>query len=220
MKGAPSRPPDLSQRLRLANRLMAPPGDEVLTLSLTQGLVDWLKGLLAYDPATAAYGRAHFEALAASEWARALRFERELSFIVFRLRGTGPLPDGPESETRVMALRAVVEATQGVLRDGGDALGRLDTLTFAVLLPETGASGTRDVVRRLITAVGTALRDRADSLESVDLCSVTLSRPSVGEKGWRGALDAALRRLHAWPAIGAGRISHLDILPAHSREVG
>lgn len=202
---------------------MAPPGDEVLTLSLTQGLVDWLKGLLAYDPVTAAYGRAHFEALAASEWARALRFERELSFIVFRLRGSGPLPDGPESETRVSVLRAVVEATQGVLRDGGDALGRLDTLEFGVLLPETGTSGTRDVVRRLITAVGTVLNDRADhadGLESVDLCSVTLSRPSVGEKGWRGALDAALRRLHAWPAIGAGRISHLDILPAHSREVG
>ena len=167
---------------------------------------------MAYDPDTGAFARAHFQTLAASEWERALRARRELSFILLRLRAA---PPGDHFDAPPALLRNAVGAIRSVLRTGGDVIGRLDSLEFAVLLPETGSEGARDVVGRLIPALDIALRDTsivADGSITADMCSVTLSLYSVGEKGWQGALGAARNLLNGEHDSAEGRVMHLDIL--------
>lgn len=215
MNIATTEPGELPMHLHIARRLVARPVAEPVTLSLSGQHLEWLESLMAYDPETGAFGNRHFNALAGSEWERALRAQRELSFVVLRLREARFAVD---SEASIALLRSAVSTIRGVLRSGGDAIGRLDALELAVLLPETGSAGARDVVSRLIPALDRVPAHpsvQGDPPIAVDLCSVTLSRHSVGEKGWQGALGAARNLLDRGTDPAGRRVMHLDILAAH-----
>lgn len=221
MNAMTTNPVELTQHLRIFARLSDFPSEEAATLSLSKQQFEWLGSLMAYDPESGVYSRTLFHNLAAAEWARALRARRDLSFILIRVRSADAL-QGNDPDAVLAHLRGALSAVQGVLRSAGDVIGRLDTLEFAVLLPETGSEGVRDVVGRLMPALETPPPDTGDTTElriAADICSVTLSRLSVGEKGWQGALDSARNLLLGNRNASDPQVMHLEIMAAHRRTV-
>lgn len=149
-----------------------------------------LRALCVHDLATGAFNRRHFEMLAESEWTRALRHRRPLSFLIFE-----PVADSVSGAPAVAVpdatLASIVGSVQTMLRGGGDALARHDQRRFAVLLPETDADGTRLMAERLRRAVVRPASDSAIGPIHALIGAATLRETCAGEKGWRGALALA-----------------------------
>lgn len=149
-----------------------------------------LRALCVHDLATGAFNRRQFEMLADSEWTRALRHRRPLSFLIFEpVADPVSVESAPALPDRILA--SIVGSVQAMLRGGGDALARHDQRRFAVLLPETDADGTRLMAERLRRAVVRPASDSTLGAIQAQIGAATLRETCAGEKGWRGALALA-----------------------------
>lgn len=191
---------DLSQRIALSKRLSAASkGTGRLTISLGPEQAEWLQSLFAYDPETEVLAREHFLTRVGTEWARMVRTGCDVSLIVVGLQDFGPLAGMPDTPERSRRLRTIVDALSRQLRAWGDTLGRLDTFEFAILLPETGEKGLRELVRRIRPALEQALRaatpeqDEGVPVSRMHLGWITMHGCDAGF-GWKWALDAARTR--------------------------
>jgi two-component system, cell cycle response regulator len=101
---------------------------------------DQIYRLMTVDGLTGAYNKRYFGDALEREYARALRYERRLSLVLFDVDGFDQtlLEHGPIAADAV--LRDVARAVLAKLRQQ-DILGRLDGGSFGILLPEIDLSG-------------------------------------------------------------------------------
>jgi diguanylate cyclase (GGDEF)-like protein len=107
-----------------------------------------LRRLAATDVLTGASNRRHFLEQSLRELQRAKRYGLDLCLVMLDLDRFKEINDRYGHANGDEALKAFVHACRGVLREV-DLLGRLGGEEFAVLLPETGAAGAREVAERL-----------------------------------------------------------------------
>ncbi len=107
-----------------------------------------MKAISETDSLTGGYNRRHCERVLETELARAARFGRPLSLLMFDLDNFKPVNDtlGHASGDRV--LIAVHESAQGELREVDD-LSRIGGDEFLIILPETDQKQTQQIARRL-----------------------------------------------------------------------
>lgn len=169
------------------------PTDEPSTFTSAGDELARLRALCVHDLETGTYNRRFFEAMAESEWVRALRHRYALSVLIIESTQVEATQAGSRVDA-VPAMHRIAARAQFNLRAGGDLLARYDRARFAILLPETDAAGARQMAERLCRAVESP--DAADlpSL-GVRVGAATLKETCAGEKGWRGALDVAEQAL-------------------------
>lgn len=131
-----------------------------------------MQEMSATDPLTGGYNRRYVENLLAVEMARAGRFLRSLSLVMFDLDNFKPVNDSLGHSAGDEVLRQVWRAATLALREV-DTLSRFGGDEFLIVLPETGASAARHIAERVRSIVGIQLREKwgPDSLQG----SVTLS---------------------------------------------
>ena len=151
-----------------------------------------MKAISETDSLTGGYNRRHCERVLETELARATRFGRPLSLLMFDLDNFKPVNDtlGHASGDRV--LIAIHESAMAELREVDD-LARIGGDEFLIILPETDQTQTQRIARRLHQRVLRELEIRfgRDSL----LGKVTISV---------GALTLA-----AGPAFTVNNVLHL-----------
>ena len=152
-----------------------------------------MKAISETDSLTGGYNRRHCEHFLATELARAARFERPLSLLMFDLDNFKPVNDtlGHASGDRV--LIAVHESAQGELREVDD-LSRIGGDEFLIILPETDQAQAQHIARRFHQHVLRELEIRfgGDSL----LGKVTISVGALTlEPGYTQTATNALHRV-------------------------
>ena len=164
-------------------------------------LNEHLDRLAKMDPLTRLANRRHFQSSVEAEIARARRHGRECSVIAIDVDFFKRINDAHGHAGGDEALRHVAQVIRQQLR-GHDAVGRLGGEEFAVLLPETGLAGARNVAERIRAAIEATTARFGDSAIGMTA--------SLGVAAWRapaesfGALlQRADRALYA--AKGAGR---------------
>ncbi len=105
------------------------------------------------DPLTEVYNRRYFEELIKKEVERARRHDKPLSLIIIDMDNFKDINEkyGHSAGDHVLQevarlLKSTFRSTDSIIRYGGDE--------FIVLLPETGADGSRAAVRKLRTRLG------------------------------------------------------------------
>lgn len=131
-----------------------------------------LQNLSVKDTLTGGYNRRQLENVLDVEVARAVRFERPLSVIMFDLDNFKVVNDSNGHAAGDRVLVEVWNATSTAIRDV-DTAARYGGDEFAIILPETGEVAALTVAERLKKAVSARLLEHfaSDSLEA----QVTLS---------------------------------------------
>jgi len=121
-------------------------------ISERKGLERELRRLATIDPLTGAPNRRHFTTLAHQEMERALRYDLPLAAIMLDVDHFKKVNDTWGHSIGDEVLKAVTESMLAQLREV-DVLGRMGGEEFAVLLPQTGVEGARQLADRLRQAV-------------------------------------------------------------------
>ena len=181
----------LYERLREANEQL-----EVRVVERTRALEDAnakLALLATMDVLTAVWNRRHFMEQAAGEVARAWRYGRPLSVLLFDLDHFKLVNDTYGHAAGDETLRMVVQRARDALR-ASDGIGRYGGEEFVVLLPETDADAAQvaaERVREAIAATPVAFDEhRFPVTASIGVATWRDSEPSI-EQALRRA-DAAL----------------------------
>ena len=164
--------------------------DAAFTLALQAAR---LKEMSETDALLGGFNRRHIERTLVTELARAARFERPLSLLMFDLDNFKPVNDTLGHAAGDQVLRAIHELAKAQLREV-DTLARYGGDEFLILLPETDDAQANHIAARLHERVLRELpaRFEGDSLRS----SVTLSMGVLTlEVGHALALDAVLERV-------------------------
>lgn len=132
-------------------------GETLVMLTLTdvteqKRIEDQLRALATIDTLTGALTRRHFFDLAELEWARSTRHRHPLCVALIDVDYFKSVNDTFGHSTGDEALRVVGEAVRGELRRH-DLLGRYGGDELALLFPETGLEGARQVTDRIRRAV-------------------------------------------------------------------
>lgn len=152
-----------------------------------------LKAISETDALTGGFNRRHCERVLKTELARATRFDRPLSLLMFDLDNFKPVNDTLGHAAGDRVLIAVHQAALGELREVDD-LSRIGGDEFLVLLPETDQKQMRRIARRLHIRVLRELQMNfgKDSL----LGQVTISVGALTlEAGHNFSVDLALERV-------------------------
>jgi len=164
-------------------------------------LEEELRRLATTDPLTGAFNRRHFFEHFDTEWARARRHRRPLSVLMIDIDDFKDVNDRYGHAVGDVALKAVVEILQHVLRTE-DVLARMGGDEFAALLAENDLEGARVTAERVrdgLTSARIASPDGSFSLTvSIGVAQCMLDS---------GSPDACLNRAdHAlYAAKHAGR---------------
>lgn len=122
-----------------------------------------LRELATTDSLTGLYNRRRFMELAEREFARSIRYDRQLSLFMIDIDLFKNVNDTYGHSVGDEVLRALSETAILALRNA-DIIGRLGGEEFAVLLPETGGESAQEVAERLRqsverTIINTAVAD-------------------------------------------------------------
>ncbi len=107
-----------------------------------------MKAISETDSLTGGYNRRHCEHILETELARAARFSRPLSLLMFDLDNFKPVNDTLGHAAGDRVLIAVHEAASAELREVDD-LARIGGDEFLIILPETDQEQTQRIARRL-----------------------------------------------------------------------
>ena len=149
-------------------------------------LFDEVQALAATDPLTGIFNRRRFQELGERELARSKRSGRPLSAVLIDVDHFKEINDSHGHEVGDQALERLSETLVGGLRTT-DVIGRLGGEEFAILMPETGADGAREVADRLLERVAKIMFPGVDGL------SMTISA-GVAEYTTPEALSGLIRR--------------------------
>src|SRR5690554_314760 len=132
------------------------------------------------DALTGALNRRHFLAVSEQEFARAVRYQHPLSLLLMSVDEFESIQDTHGQQTANYVLQQLTAVCAENLRHV-DAVGRLDTDEFAVLLPESDEISATDIAQRLHKAIEQAV---------VPLGGVTLRfTVSIGQVSLKGDGD-------------------------------
>ena len=109
-----------------------------------------LQKLASTDPLTHIYNRRHFFSQSNAEFARAKRYERELSVIMLDIDDFKTVNDRYGHAAGDMALVSLAECCRSVLRES-DIIGRLGGEEFAICCPEASLDGAKVIAERIRT---------------------------------------------------------------------
>ncbi|MBB5174518.1 sensor domain-containing diguanylate cyclase [Texcoconibacillus texcoconensis] len=115
-----------------------------------------LKKFSSMDGLTGVSNRRYFDERLEKEWNRSLRYQQNLSLIMFDLDQFKPYNDTYGHHKGDQCLKAVSKAVQNTLRRSTDCLARYGGEEFAVILPETdhqSALHTAEMIRSTIEAL-------------------------------------------------------------------
>lgn len=121
-------------------------------ISDRKGLERELRRMATTDPLTGAPNRRHFTTVAHQEMERALRYDLPLATIMLDVDHFKKVNDTWGHSIGDEVLKAVTVSMLAQLREV-DVLGRMGGEEFAVLLPQTGLDGARQLAERLRQAV-------------------------------------------------------------------
>lgn len=161
---------------------------------------DKLQALSFMDALTGGYNRRYLEQTLAIEIARAARFNRPLSVMMFDLDNFKSVNDSRGHAAGDEVLREVWQAALGALREV-DAAARYGGDEFSIVLPETDELAAYGVAERLQAAVRYRLHARfgPESPEghvTVSIGIVTARPGDVGAPSPDNLIDAADERLY------------------------
>ena len=160
--------------------------------------------LASVDPLTGvANRRALLDRLAAEAW-RARRYKQPLCVLMLDLDRFKAINDTYGHGRGDLVLRQTTERLGACLRES-DLLGRLGGEEFAVLLPQTGLSGAREVAERLREAVGSAPFD-LDGLSLPVTVSVGVAEHRPGLEPAEGSLARADEAMYRAKREGRNRV--------------
>jgi diguanylate cyclase (GGDEF)-like protein len=155
---------------------------------------DQIYRLMTVDGLTGAYNKRYFGDALEREYARALRYERRLSIVLFDIDSFQEtvLEHGPVAADAV--VRDVGGAVRAKLRQQ-DILGRLDGGSFGLLLPEidlAGATAAAEKVRSIVAR--TEIRYELARLSATVSAGVASLSSLSSSEGTPAALIALARR--------------------------
>ena len=163
-----------------------------------------LTELTQTDPMTGAYNRRHFMQLAETERARARRYERPLSVLIFDIDHFKRVNDTLGHAAGDVAIIEAVQEAKATLRRQ-DVLARIGGEEFAVLLPETDLEGGRLIAERLRARI--AKRKLAHEGRAFEITvSVGVALVDL-EAGTEEALKRADAALYAAKRAGRNRVA-------------
>lgn len=111
-----------------------------------------LNQLATQDHLTECANRRHFYALAEAELARSRRYQRTMSLVILDADHFKAINDNYGHAAGDRVLQALADVIVSGLREL-DTLGRIGGEEFALLLPETGLEGARQIAERLRGAI-------------------------------------------------------------------
>ncbi len=154
-------------------------------LQETRQLKKHYQKLSLIDELTGLYNRRFFFSEGNLVLGRAVRYHHKVALMIFDLDGFKRVNDIYGHAVGDLVLKDVAEALRSQLRDS-DVLARIGGEEFALVLPETGVSGARDLGERLLKAIRN-LRWIVDGDELRTTISGGCSSLSLDEKGADGA---------------------------------
>ncbi len=165
--------------------------------------------LARIDVLTGVANRRSFEELAQSEYARALRHERELAIIVFDIDRFKSINDTYGHHAGDQVISHAARLSMDAVRDI-DTVGRMGGEEFAILLPETSAEQAADIAERLreqmtrslISDDGRDISYTASFGVSTVLPSDTTTEPAIrrADQAMYAAKRQGRNRVVAWTA--------------------
>jgi len=120
-----------------------------------------LRELATTDSLTGLYNRRRFMELSEREFARSLRYSRQLSMLMLDIDHFKRVNDEHGHDVGDTVLRSLSEISIMALRNA-DILGRLGGEEFGVLLPETDSQAAHDVAERLRLSIERSSIDTPD----------------------------------------------------------
>lgn len=108
-----------------------------------------LQAMVYKDGLTGVYNRRYFDQILEKEWKRSRRYVKPLSLILFDIDYFKPFNDQYGHLTGDACLQQIARAMNGSLLRPGDKGFRYGGEEFAVLLPDTGETGSLHVAERI-----------------------------------------------------------------------
>ena len=190
-------------------------------------LADTLRNAVMMDFLTGTANRLKFEKTLRQEWARSRRSGTPIAVLLASPDGAGYDSQDDDESTRDTGMRLLASALQTVVHRPADLLARFAMGTFAILLPETDASGAVTVARRVLDAVAAA-KAHAESATTHDPLTVSVGggyrtagpimanrdalRPSIVARATPEDLVAAAEQaLKAAQSGGGNRVRYVDV---------
>lgn len=169
-----------------------------------------LKALSFLDPLTGGFNRRYLDKTLKIEIARAIRFARPLSVMMFDLDNFKKVNDERGHSAGDDVLREIWQAAENTVREV-DTLARYGGDEFTIVLPETDETSAHAIAERLQECAQARLLNRfgADTLEgsvtlSIGISTVRLTEPVLPDK----ILDSADERLYEAKRFGKNHIAN------------
>ncbi len=164
--------------------------------------------LARLDQLTGLANRRCFDETLAGEWQRVQRHGGELALVVFDVDEFKPYNDHFGHPGGDSCLRRLAAAAREVVHRHGDLVARLGGEEFAVVLPQTPASGAAAVADTLRQAVENLKLPHAPGAgrEMVTISAGVASVRPSGERRVEDLVEAADRALYAAKRAGRNRV--------------
>ena len=188
----PAHQVELLTRLKTAKRILD------LESSLKRSMEE-IGSLTRIDPLTGIYNRRHMDERLPPEIKRAYRYERSLSLILVGINHFSGIIEAHGHYAADMVLKGCAECLTDSIRKDIDWLARYGEEKFAVVLPETDASGSMILAKRLrIRIASLALKINDREIKVTASCGVAGFTASQQKEGFSAELllDKAYRCLY------------------------
>lgn len=182
-----------------------------------QKAFETMEQLASSDPLTGVANRRHFDKTIESEWLRAAREQSSLSLLLLDVDCFKRYNDIHGHVTGDECLRQVVAAIQPVVCRPADLLARYGGEEFIIVLPDTEASGARQMAEWIRQAVEAAGLDHPGNpphgVITVSVgCATLVPHPEITHLH---LLEAADQALYQAKSQGRNRISMAGALPGN-----
>lgn len=164
-----------------------------------------LQKLAAIDPLTSAFNRRHFFNTAANELERARRHGYSTSIIMLDLDHFKQINDQYGHSAGDLVLQAAAQSILSNIRTI-DILGRLGGEEFAVLLPDTSLSNTKEIAERICAAIASQSVSAGDKTVSITASLGVASVEGMVDIGVDVLLDQADQALYTAKYTGRNRV--------------
>lgn len=156
------------------------------------------------DGLTQIYNRKHWQACLVKEFSRAKRYQHELCLIMFDLDHFKKINDSYSHQGGDLVLVEFAKIVKSLLRDC-DIFGRYGGEEFAIILPDTGLLGARDVGERIRSAIDQAALNYLESAIHVTT-SVGVARLKQQSERYEDLIHDADVALYQAKAQGRNRV--------------